>query len=132
MKRHLAGSRRNKHLPIARTPRFSDSTVVCGLRHPGVRRPCRADVTGLALDPAQDSKPDHAARVVDITAIWPPITGGGRDSYRKAAEAGARGVSAAPMSTGMRINAYWGQVEALTGRQRRQIARMENRALATT
>ena len=80
------------------------------------------------------SKPDHAARAVDIHAIWPPLTADDSTAkQRKAAAAGARGVSANPMVEARRWHAYNHQNKAagrqsMTERQKRQLARMDFRA----
>jgi hypothetical protein len=109
--RHLAGSRRNRRNVTDR--RWFPSDGVAG-----------------PVDSSYRRKPNHLARAVDIAAIWPPISSGPvRDSYRLAAVAGARGVSAQPMSFERRFTNYCNQ-NALRGgkataRQARQLHRTQ-------
>lgn len=117
--RRLAGSRRNKHLSIAR--RSYDATEHLG------------PVLAAALYAAGHKpwrKPDHAARAVDIRTIWPPLTlDDSTAKQRKAAEAGARGKSAAPKGYEHRKASYLRANDSyrLTARQSRQLVRQQRR-----
>lgn len=65
---------------------------------------------------------NHAARAVDITAIWPEIPAGDSKRQQAAAAAGARGVSAEPMHPGERDEHYVAQNNGrpITARQERR------------
>jgi hypothetical protein len=157
--RRLAGSRRNKHLPIARTPRNGDvrddstrahhSTVfwkgdagecgaecACGLTFHDFYRFGEAvrHIERHIVRSRNGGRPGHAARAVDIATCFPPAPAGDSKKQLKAAEAGARGVSARPMrGLDRRLNygaqnCAAGRFSGLTARQARQIVRMEFRA----
>jgi hypothetical protein len=134
--RALAGSRANKHRPIARRTLPSDRLVArreakaqqylaAADDHPqscrcGMPALLRA-VAALEHDPAQGSRPDHAARAVSVDQLWPAMAGGG-PAYHP-----GTGVSthATPLTYERRLTVYLHQRggSQLTPRQRRRALR---------
>lgn len=144
--RWRAGTRRNKHLPVARQTRVSDRVDVNQLRPHyvsafwgGIPGECGAECgcgvtydgfdtmahTGELLDRhvARCTRPNHGARAVDIAACFP---GAGILTDERGPEAARRagdcGRFAAPMTALARRDAYIRQTPAaLTYRQARRI-----------
>jgi hypothetical protein len=107
--RHRAGSRANKHHPLARETRASDT------------------YGSMDLWPAEQAyPPNHAARAVDIRACKPPVGGIGRRPTRADAKASTH---ATPLTAERRVANYQRQNHAkwLTPRQAKRAMHKERR-----